>query len=273
MVAVPDRHRVRAVLLDGDDMILFERTRPGVPRYWATPGGGVEPGDASLLAALYRELREELCAVVTPPVPLTFVDARREDGRWQRHHLYACRLVSMDVASRTGHEFDDPAKGTYDVVRVPFTAEAIGELDMQPPGVAGYLRMAIDQVWQAAHDERASYGIAFGTGTSGEALRQALGQAYGIDPADVFVGTADQLMGTPDMHATVWINPEGGDPVYGCELSAGDSLARVTGASELELATHLCRLTGATALVTDGPLHSWRITPDGDYHHSHALHP
>ncbi len=274
MVAVPDRHRVRAVLLDGDDMILFERTRPGVPRrYWATPGGGVDKHDANLLAALYRELDEELRAVVTAPVPLTFVDTQREDGLWQRQHLFACRLVSMDAANRYGEEFGDPVKGTYDVVRVPFTEEAIGELNMQPEGVAAYLRRAIDQVWQAAQDGRASYSVSFASGTPVPALRQALHEAYGLDPADVFTGTAEDLMGAADVRATVWINPDAGDPDYGCELSAGDSLARATGVSELELATRLCRLTATTALVADGPLHSWRVAPDGDYHHSHALRP
>ncbi|BCJ70849.1 hypothetical protein CS0771_03930 [Catellatospora sp. IY07-71] len=271
MVAVPHRHRVRAVLLDGDDVLLFERTRPGVPRYWSVPGGGVEPGDANLLAALYRELDEELRAVVTPPVPLTFVDAPREDG-WQRHHLFACRLVSMDFAGRYGHEFADPAKGTYDVVRVPFTAETIDELNLQPAGVAGYLRRAIDQVWQAAQDGRAAYSVSFASATPAGVLRQALHEAYGLDPADVFVGTADELMSAADVSATVWINPDAGDPSYGCELSAGDSLARATGVSELELATRLCRLTGTTALVADGPQHSWLVAADGDYQHSHALH-
>ncbi|WP_222106115.1 NUDIX domain-containing protein [Catellatospora sichuanensis] len=265
---------MRAVLLDGDDMILFERTRPGVPRrYWATPGGGVDKHDANLLAALYRELDEELRAVVTAPVPLTFVDTQREDGLWQRQHLFACRLVSMDAANRYGEEFGDPVKGTYDVVRVPFTEEAIGELNMQPEGVAAYLRRAIDQVWQAAQDGRASYSVSFASGTPVPALRQALHEAYGLDPADVFTGTAEDLMGAADVRATVWINPDAGDPDYGCELSAGDSLARATGVSELELATRLCRLTATTALVADGPLHSWRVAPDGDYHHSHALRP
>ncbi|WP_230686516.1 NUDIX domain-containing protein [Catellatospora vulcania] len=265
---------MRAVLLDGDDMILFERTRPGVPqRYWATPGGGVDRGDANLLAALHRELDEELRAVVTPPVPLTFVDTQREDGRWQRQHLFACRLVSMDVAGRHGHEFTDPAKGTYDVVRVPFTAEAVGELNMQPEGVAAYLITAIDQVWEAAQEGRANYSVSFASGTPAGSLRQALHEAYGLDPADIFAGTAEDLMGAADVRATVWINPDAGDPSFGCELSAGDSLARATGVSELELATRLCRLTGTTALVSDTPQHTWLITPDGDYHRTHALRP
>ncbi|GAA2378731.1 hypothetical protein Cme02nite_18710 [Catellatospora methionotrophica] len=273
MVAVPDRQRVRAVLLDGDDMILFERTRPGVPRYWATPGGGVDRQDANLLAALYRELDEELRAVVTPAVPLTFVDAQREDGRWQRQHLYACRLVAMDVAGRYGAEFADPAKGTYDVVRVPFTAEAIGDLNMQPEGVGAYLRSAVDQVWQAAQDGRASYSVSFASGTSAPALREALHTAYGLDPADVFIGPAEDLADAADVRATVWIDPDAGDPAYGCELSAGDWLARATGVSELELATRLCRLAATTARVADGPLHGWLVAADGDYRRSHALRP
>ena len=37
------KRTARAVLLDGDDLILIKRTKPGVDPYWLTPGGGVEP--------------------------------------------------------------------------------------------------------------------------------------------------------------------------------------------------------------------------------------
>ena len=57
------RASARAIILDEDDRILlcrFEFPRDGRQFVvWATPGGGIEPGE-SVLAALRRELREEV---------------------------------------------------------------------------------------------------------------------------------------------------------------------------------------------------------------------
>ncbi len=57
------RPSARAIILDEDDRILlcrFEFLRDGQHVVvWATPGGGVEPGE-TLLAALRRELLEEV---------------------------------------------------------------------------------------------------------------------------------------------------------------------------------------------------------------------
>ncbi|WP_449344037.1 NUDIX domain-containing protein [Streptomyces pactum] len=70
------KRTARALLIDGEDepeLVLIKRTKPGEPPYWITPGGGVEPEDASVVAALHRELDEELGATVTRVVP-AFVD-------------------------------------------------------------------------------------------------------------------------------------------------------------------------------------------------------
>jgi ADP-ribose pyrophosphatase YjhB (NUDIX family) len=142
--------RVRAVLLDGDDIVLFRRTRPGVPVYWAFPGGGVEKRDADLEAALLRELDEELCARVAEPVPLTSQEIVDPAGRAEVQHLYACRLHSMDFDNRHGPEFSDPAKGGYEVVRLPFTAEGLAGLRLVPPPLADYVRANIDTIRAAA---------------------------------------------------------------------------------------------------------------------------
>jgi len=67
MLPVRLRPGARGIILDEDDRILlcrFEFNRPdGATVVWATPGGGVEPGE-SLLAALRRELDEEVGLVV-----------------------------------------------------------------------------------------------------------------------------------------------------------------------------------------------------------------
>lgn len=59
----PVRHRRTARVLVVDDagrMLLFRDSDPGLPgvRWWITPGGGVEPGEVDLDAAV-REVGEE----------------------------------------------------------------------------------------------------------------------------------------------------------------------------------------------------------------------
>lgn len=54
------KRNARAILLDGDELILIKRTKPGREPYWVTVGGGVEEDDATIEAALHREVFEEL---------------------------------------------------------------------------------------------------------------------------------------------------------------------------------------------------------------------
>jgi 8-oxo-dGTP pyrophosphatase MutT (NUDIX family) len=59
------RRASRAILIDDlDRLVLIKRTKPGRAPYWTAPGGGIEDSDASPVAALHRELAEELGAFV-----------------------------------------------------------------------------------------------------------------------------------------------------------------------------------------------------------------
>lgn len=126
---------VRALLRDEDGcLVLIRRERPGRAPYWVTPGGGVEEDDASLEDALRRELREELGAEVT--IGEVVATWRSEDGGVTTH-LVAATLVSLDEALRHGPEMDDadPARGTYEIVRVPATREALAAISLVPEEV------------------------------------------------------------------------------------------------------------------------------------------
>ena len=66
----PVRQRRTARVLVVDDwgqMLLFSDSDPGIPglRWWITPGGGVEPGESDLAAAV-REVAEETGLTVDP---------------------------------------------------------------------------------------------------------------------------------------------------------------------------------------------------------------
>lgn len=143
------KRTARALLLDGDQLVLIKRTKPGIAPYWVTPGGGVEPDDASVVAALHREVDEELGAKVTDVVP-AFVDTVEhitEDGAHgvKVQFFFACRLESMDLDRRHGPEVDNPC-GEYEVVRVPFSRLGIASVGIVPLTLRHYLDANIEGV-------------------------------------------------------------------------------------------------------------------------------
>lgn len=143
------KRTARAVLLDGDDLILIKRTKPGVDPYWLTPGGGVEPTDATVVDALHREVHEELGAKVMDVVPC-FVDTVEHiaDGGVtgvKVQHFFVCRLASMDPSQRHGPEIEEP-HGEYEIVRVPFSRVGIAAVHLVPLSLRHYLDGNIEGV-------------------------------------------------------------------------------------------------------------------------------
>lgn len=63
------RQAARAILRDCEGRVLLIRFVLPNMTFWATPGGGVEPGE-TLLQAAHRELREELGIAVTLEGPV-----------------------------------------------------------------------------------------------------------------------------------------------------------------------------------------------------------
>ncbi|MDH2425801.1 NUDIX domain-containing protein [Sphaerisporangium sp. TRM90804] len=145
--------RVRAILITpGGALLTIKRIRPGVEPYWVLPGGGVEPGDTSLEAALAREIREELAgeAAVHSLIHV-------EDHDRGREHFFLGRIEHWDPAARTGPEFTDPARGQYIVEEIPLTSEGIARIALQPRSLADLLAEHASAVFALA-DLRTALG-------------------------------------------------------------------------------------------------------------------
>lgn len=152
------KRTARAILLDGATeprLVLIKRTKPGEEPYWITPGGGMEPEDATVVDALHREVDEELGAKVTDVVP-AFVDTvphpDEASAGVKVQHFFVCRLGSMDLSRRHGPEVDEPC-GEYEVVRVPFTREGIASVGVVPPSLRAYLDANIEGVLALLADD------------------------------------------------------------------------------------------------------------------------
>ena len=100
---VPAMIVVAAALVDAQGRVLLQQ-RPVQSEHgglWEFPGGKLEPGEGPL-AALGRELREELAISVAPEalIPLGF--AASEAGRAVVLLLYGCRQWSGTPVSQEG---------------------------------------------------------------------------------------------------------------------------------------------------------------------------
>ncbi|GGU68817.1 hypothetical protein GCM10010211_37790 [Streptomyces albospinus] len=133
------KRNARAILLDGDELVLIKRTKPGKEPYWVSVGGGVEEEDPTIEDALHREVFEELGGKLDRAELVHLITDDLADGGIGVQHIFAARLASMNLSARTGTEFSKPERGEYEVVRVPFTAEAVRGLKLMPPELSEFI--------------------------------------------------------------------------------------------------------------------------------------
>jgi 8-oxo-dGTP pyrophosphatase MutT (NUDIX family) len=102
------------VLDDRDRMLLFRDSDPGldpVPHWWITPGGGVDPGETDIEAAV-REVFEETGLVVGaddlvgPLAARTVVHGFSDQVMTQAELFWAVRVPAFEV-STVGHTEDE----------------------------------------------------------------------------------------------------------------------------------------------------------------------
>jgi ADP-ribose pyrophosphatase YjhB (NUDIX family) len=133
------RRAARAILIDDRGcLVLIKRTKPGQAPYWTAPGGGVEETDASVQAALYRELAEELGAKATEASQV-FLFSSPSDAGVAVQHFFVTRLVSLDESERNGPEFGDASRGGYELDRIDLHGDDLVAIDLKPAALKEFV--------------------------------------------------------------------------------------------------------------------------------------
>lgn len=127
--------RVRAIVVTpAETLLVIKRTRPGAAPYWVLPGGHADDADSSLEDALRRELREELGGDATV---LRLVEVLRRES--ERQYFYLATIDAWSFDDRTGPEFGERGRGSYELEEIPSEADAIAAIDLRPEEIARLL--------------------------------------------------------------------------------------------------------------------------------------
>ncbi len=137
--------RVRAILLSGDGAaLMIKRVKPNKSApYWVAPGGGVEWADVDLIAALERELYEELGAEATV-LATAFVLEHEKAGKQLEEHFFVCRLGGFDLSKRYGPEFNDPSRGQFIPEFVKLERAQLQAINFQTPELRDWMIQRLD---------------------------------------------------------------------------------------------------------------------------------
>jgi G:T/U-mismatch repair DNA glycosylase len=138
------RRAVRALVLDASDRVLLVRfvNEASGEAWWATPGGGVEPGESDS-GALRRELAEECGLDVDDPGPVVWL--REHVFAWdrrllrQQEQIHLVRVDQHDVRPRV-----ELAREGIDAVSW-WTLDELAETTerLAPAGLADELRLLL----------------------------------------------------------------------------------------------------------------------------------
>lgn len=133
------RRAARAILIDDlARLLLIKRVKRGHAPYWTAPGGGIKDSDSSPLAALRRELAEELGAEVTNATQV-FLFSSPSDAGIAVQHFFVARLASLDESVRSGSEFDDPSRGKYELDRIDLRGNDLASIDLKPAALKVFI--------------------------------------------------------------------------------------------------------------------------------------
>lgn len=107
------RSAVRIVVRAGDEILLFEDSDPAYDhlRWWVTPGGGIDPGESEIEAAI-RELAEETGLVVGhheligPVARRIAVHGYSDEVLEQAEAFFVVHVAKFDV-DISGHTVDE----------------------------------------------------------------------------------------------------------------------------------------------------------------------
>lgn len=133
----------------GDLLLLNTHWDPGtgLPPRWLTPGGGVDPGE-SILAAAVRELWEETGHVVQPealgelelslPFKMVWTNGQYETGIAHFYRLTVSDDFQIDKANWTKDEHRDVVEWRWwSIPALIASGERVG-----PPGLLEYLQQS-----------------------------------------------------------------------------------------------------------------------------------